>query len=44
VLDWNIGDPRNKPIEKVREIRDIIEERIEELVSNIGQTNKQINL
>jgi arsenate reductase len=44
VLDWNIEDPRNKPIEKVREIRDIIEERIEELVSNIGQTNKQINL
>jgi arsenate reductase (thioredoxin) len=44
VLDWNIEDPKDKPIEKVREIRDIIEERIEKLVSNLSQINKQINL
>jgi protein-tyrosine-phosphatase len=43
VLDWNIEDPKDKPIEKVREIRDIIEERIKELVSNLNQTNMQIN-
>ena len=43
VLDWNIEDPKNKPIEKVREIRDIIEERVKELVSNLSKTNKQIN-
>ena len=43
VLDWNIEDPKDKPIEKVREIRDIIEERIKELVSDLSQTNLQIN-
>jgi arsenate reductase (thioredoxin) len=43
VLDWNIEDPKDKPIEKVREIRDIIEERVRELVSNLSQTNMQIN-
>jgi arsenate reductase (thioredoxin) len=44
VLDWNIEDPKDKPIEKAREIRDIIEERVRELVSNLNQTNKQINI
>ena len=43
VLDWNIEDPEDKPIEKVREIRDIIEERVRELVSNLSQANMQIN-
>ena len=43
VLDWNIEDPNGKPIEKVREIRDMIEKRVRELVSNLCQTNKQIN-
>lgn len=43
VLDWNIEDPKNKPIERVREIRDIIGERVRELVSNLNQTNMQIN-
>lgn len=43
VLDWNIEDPKGKQIEKVREIRDIIEERVRELVSNLNQTNLQIN-
>jgi arsenate reductase (thioredoxin) len=43
VLDWNIEDPKNKSKEKVREIRDIIGERVRELVSNLSQTNKQIN-
>jgi arsenate reductase (thioredoxin) len=32
VLDWNIEDPKGKPIEKVRQIRDIIGERLRELV------------
>ena len=43
VLDWNIEDPKGKPIEMVREIRDVIEERVKELVSNLNQTNTQIN-
>jgi arsenate reductase len=28
VIDWGIDDPKNKPIEKIREIRDEIERRI----------------
>lgn len=39
ILDWNIEDPKGKPIENVREIRDEIEQRVKELVSSIE--NKQ---
>jgi arsenate reductase (thioredoxin) len=35
LLDWNIEDPKNKPIEKVREIRDEIDQRVNELVTGI---------
>jgi arsenate reductase len=43
VIDWNIEDPKGKPIEKVREIRDDIEQRVKQLVSNLSTPNKQIN-
>lgn len=33
--DWRIEDPKNKPIEKVREIRDKIETKVKELVKNL---------
>ena len=35
LLDWNIEDPKNKPIEIVRKIRDEIEHRVKELVTGI---------
>jgi len=35
VDDWNITDPKDKPIEQVREIRDQIENKIKEFVSNL---------
>lgn len=35
LLDWNIVDPKGKPIEKVREIRDEIDQRVKELVASI---------
>jgi arsenate reductase (thioredoxin) len=35
LLDWNIEDPKGKPIEKVREIRDEIDQRVKELVAGI---------
>lgn len=35
LLDWNIEDPKDKPIEKVREIRDEIDQRVKELVTSI---------
>lgn len=31
--DWGIDDPKGKPIEKVREIRDKIEEKVKELAT-----------
>ncbi len=37
VLDWGIEDPKGKPIEKVREIRDEIERKIKEMVKEIGK-------
>ena len=35
LLDWNIEDPKDKQIDKVREIRDEIEERVKKLVADI---------
>lgn len=34
-IDWSIEDPKGKPIEKVREIRDEIERRVKELAENL---------
>jgi protein-tyrosine-phosphatase len=36
VVDWNIEDPKGKSLEKVREIRDNIEKKIKELLSEIS--------
>ncbi len=35
-VDWKLEDPKGKPIEKVREIRDEIEKRIKVLVAEMG--------
>ncbi|HEY7777811.1 MAG TPA: arsenate reductase ArsC [Nitrososphaeraceae archaeon] len=35
LIDWNIEDPKDKPIEIVRQIRDEIEQRVKELLANI---------
>src|SRR5271157_868336 len=32
-IDWKLEDPKGKPIEKVREIRDDIEQRVQKLIS-----------
>ena len=31
-IDWNLEDPKGKPIEKVREIRDEIEQKVQRLI------------
>jgi len=41
VIDWNIEDPKGKSIEKVREIRDVVEARVKELVSSLIQDSRQ---
>jgi arsenate reductase len=35
--DWGLEDPKGKPIEKVREIRDEIKSRVEELVARFSK-------
>jgi protein-tyrosine-phosphatase len=35
VVDWKLEDPKEKPVEKVREIRDEIERRVKKLVEEI---------
>jgi arsenate reductase (thioredoxin) len=34
-VDWALEDPKDKPIEKVREIRDEIEEKVKNLLSEL---------
>ena len=41
VIEWNLQDPKGKSIEKVREIRDEIEERVRELVAEITLTTTE---
>jgi len=35
VIDWGLEDPKGKPIEKVREIRNEIEKRVLQLIAEI---------
>jgi protein-tyrosine-phosphatase len=35
MIDWDIQDPKDQPIEKVREIRDMIEKKVKELISQL---------
>ncbi len=39
VVDWEIEDPKGKPIEKVREIRNEIERRVKEIAQSIKRQN-----
>jgi hypothetical protein len=36
VVDWGIEDPKGKPIEQVRIIRDEIERRVQELAQELS--------
>jgi arsenate reductase (thioredoxin) len=35
VIDWGVEDPKGKPIEKVREIRDQIDRRVKEIAKSL---------
>ena len=39
IVDWGIEDPKGKPIEKVREIRDEIERRVKEIAQSLQRQN-----
>jgi protein-tyrosine-phosphatase len=36
VVNWELEDPKDKPIEKVREIRDEIERRVKKLIADLS--------
>ncbi len=36
VVDWEIEDPKGKPLEKVRQIRDKIERKVKELIEELA--------
>jgi arsenate reductase len=36
ILDWPLEDPKGKPVERVREIRDDVQRRVRELVAARG--------
>ncbi|MBI2071053.1 MAG: arsenate reductase ArsC [Elusimicrobia bacterium] len=38
-LDWNIPDPKAMPDDEFRKVRDIIEEKVRELIQNAKQKN-----
>jgi protein-tyrosine-phosphatase len=39
VIDWDLEDPKGKPIESVREIRDEIEKRVLRLITELKTPN-----
>jgi arsenate reductase len=44
LLEWGIEDPKGKPIDKVREIRDDIEQRVRQLAADLVKSNQQAKL
>jgi arsenate reductase (thioredoxin) len=36
ILDWPLEDPKGKPVERVREIRDEVRQRVEQLLATNG--------
>jgi arsenate reductase len=38
-VDWGVEDPKGRPIEEVRKIRDEIERRVKELAKNLEQAH-----
>ena len=41
VIDWGIEDPKGKPIEKVREIRDDIDAKVRKLAAELTKNSMQ---
>ena len=43
MIDWGLEDPKDKPIEKVREIRDEIERRVKQLAAELNKQDIKIS-
>ena len=44
LVDWEIEDPKGKSIEKVREIREDIEQRVRQLAADLVKSTQQPKL
>lgn len=44
LIEWRIEDPKDKPIEKVREIRDDIEQKVRQLAADLVKGSPTINV
>jgi arsenate reductase len=44
VIDWGIEDPKDKSIEKVREIRDGIDRKVRQLAAELNKDSMRANL
>ena len=45
LIEWDIEDPKDKPIEKIREIRDDIEQRVmQQLAADLVKDSPKINI
>ena len=44
LLEWSIEDPKGKSLEKVREIRDDIEQRVRQLAADLVKSSEQTKL
>jgi arsenate reductase (thioredoxin) len=42
LIEWGIEDPKGKSIEKIREIRDDIEQRVRQLAADLVKSSPQI--
>jgi protein-tyrosine-phosphatase len=43
-LEWGVEDPKGKSIDKVREIRDDIEQRVKQLAAHLVKSSSEIKL
>jgi protein-tyrosine-phosphatase len=43
VIEWGIEEPKGKSLEKVREIRDDIEQRVKQLAADLVKSSQQVN-
>jgi arsenate reductase len=43
LIDWNLEDPKGKPLDEVRRIRDDVERRVIELSVELGSNHKDLS-
>jgi protein-tyrosine-phosphatase len=44
LVEWGIEDPKGKSIDKIREIRDHIKQRVRQLAAELAKNSEQVKL